>query len=113
MLNVRNYVNKNNCLFLVTTKGVRPDGQMWYPYATKQDDFAVSRSGKSNDSKNRMSLDEFVKLLANPSIYPTAKVRCKPNGPSTATNAGLSVRDLDWEPLRRRLIEDGFGSLIA
>ena len=114
MLNVRDYVNENNCLISVSAEYSPFDGNLTpYPYVTKEDNFAVSLSGKSNESKNRESFEEFVKLLVNPSKHPYAKVRCKPNYPGVKIQGGRLVRELNWEPLRRKLIEDGFGSLVG
>lgn len=113
MLNVRDYVNDNNCLELVSAEYSLFDGGLIpHPYVTKDGDFAVSRSGRSDDSKNRMSFEEFIKLLVDPSIYPQAKVRCKPNQPGTKIQGGRIVRELNWEFLKSRLIHNGFSSLI-
>jgi len=112
MLNVQDYVNSNGCLFSVSTE--RPkDKLIRHPYLEETGYFSVRLDGREI-KKTALSFEDFVKLLAAGSGYPSASVRCKPNRPGISSDAGgIVIKKLDWEPLRLKLIEDGFGSLVG
>ncbi|EGV32627.1 hypothetical protein ThidrDRAFT_1112 [Thiorhodococcus drewsii AZ1] len=106
MLNVRDVINEHNCLTSVSAAYNLMQGQLPHPYLVKGQYFDVSLNGKSND-KHHLSFEQFVELLANPSLHPSARVRCKPNRSGTSPNGRRKLSELDWSVLRARLIEAG------
>ncbi|NEX19128.1 hypothetical protein G3480_02175 [Thiorhodococcus mannitoliphagus] len=106
MLNVRDVINEHNCLTSVTAAYNPMQGQIPHPYLVKGQYFDVSLNGKSND-KHHLSFEQLVELLANPSLHPSARVRCKPNCAGTKPNGRRKLSELDWSALRACLIEAG------
>lgn len=113
MLDVHQYVNENNCMLSVSAAYNLLSGNLTpYPYIVKGQYFDVSLNGKSND-KHHLTMDEFVELLKNPAKYPAARVRCKANRSGSNPNGRRKMTELNWEPLRQRLIEEGFIAQIG
>lgn len=104
MLNVKDYVNQNNCLIGVSAGYNLMNGLLPYPYLSEAGTFDVSLSGKSKKEAD-FSLKQLFELLENPSKHPKARVRCKPDRSGTTPNGRRIIAKLDWEPLRRRIAE--------
>jgi hypothetical protein len=111
MMNVRDYVNGNGCLISVT---VENSGLVRYPALEDESHFKVRRDHRITKKEEFVSLDELVKMLFHPEHYPRAAVRCKPDRPGPLGDAGgIVMKKLDAEPLRRRLIQEGFEQLVV
>lgn len=106
MINVSDYVNEKNNLISVTILSNAHPGLILYPFIDKGGLFDVSLNGKTKRSNDKVTFDHFINLLI--SKDPLARVRCRPDDPAEKDKGSRrKIADLNWGPLRQRLITEG------